>query len=101
MVRRTKKMCGDGCECNDCSKLLHKPEPMVEPLMVEQVEVVVPKKRGRKPKEKVKKVKQPSDYASFVKASYDSARHLPPNERFKFIAGKWKEHKLGKQVASK
>ena len=94
VARRTKKSCGDSCECNDCSK------GQVEPALVEQVMAVVPKKRGRKPKEKVKKVKQPSAYASFVKASYDSARHLPPNQRFKFIAGKWKEHKA-KSVGSK
>ena len=36
VARRTKKSCGDSCECNDCSK------PHVEPAVVEQVITVAP-----------------------------------------------------------
>jgi hypothetical protein len=67
------------------------PEPKTNPTETPK------KKRGRKPKERVKKPKQPSAYAQFVKANYDKSRHLPPKERFKFISKMWTEHKEKKE----
>lgn len=52
-----------------------------------------PKKRGRKPKEVIKKVRVASSYATFIKNNYDSVRNLPTKERFKALSVLWKQEK--------
>jgi hypothetical protein len=55
----------------------------------------MPEKKPVKQTEKKKK-RQPSAYALFVKATYDSVRNLEPKMRFKAIAKLWKEEKAKK-----
>ena len=62
---------------------------------VEKVEKVKKVKKEKKPT-KVNKVKRkPSAYAQFVKEHYKDSdvQAVPPKQRFKLIAEKWKKHK--------
>ena len=77
-------------------------EKVSEPLKQEEVKTVEvktaatpepPKKRGRKPKEIVKKVRVASSYATFVKTHYDSVRSLATKDRFKALSELWKKEK--------
>ena len=75
------------CTCNDT------------PPKQEEVKSTLPKdeppkkKRGRKPKEVIKKERVASSYATFVKTHYDSVRNLPTKERFKALSVLWKQEK--------
>ena len=74
------------CTCNDTPP---KQEEVKSTLPKDEP----PKKRGRKPKEVVKKERVASSYAMFVKTHYDSVRSLATKERFKALSELWKKEK--------
>ena len=60
---------------------------------IKKIWTYIKKKRGRRPKEVVKKERVASSYATFVKTHYDSVRSLATKERFKALSELWKKEK--------